>query len=208
MDYSAGVWGYKQFDSHDKHQHKAIRTFLGVGKKTTLVALDGDVGWDSPKLRRHVDMIRLWCRLVKMDHNRPPFKVLKYDLRISERMRNIWSREVKNILEQCEMLDYYDINVSAGSSTTFVANKVCTKLQQIFAHGWQQNLEMSSKLRAYKTYKTQISTEKYLFRHTCMSIKQRTYYAKFRRGTFPVNIELGRYRNPKILLEQRLCKVL
>ena len=24
MDYSAGVWGYKQFDSHDKLQHKAI----------------------------------------------------------------------------------------------------------------------------------------------------------------------------------------
>ena len=40
-----------------------------------------------------------------------------------------------------------------------------------------------------------------------MSIKQRTYYAKFRCGTFPINTELGRYRKPKIPLEQRLCKV-
>ena len=205
MDYSAGVWGYKQFDSHDKLQHKAIRTFLGVGKPTPLDALDGDAAWDSPKLRRHVDMVRLWCRLVKMDHNRLPFKVLKYDIQTSERVRNTWAREVKNILEQCDMLDYYDIDVSVASSTNFVANKVCTKLRQIFAHGWQQGLEMSSKLRTYKTYKTQFSTEKYLFRH--MSIKQRSYYAKFRCGTFPINIELGRYRNPKIPLEQRLCKV-
>ena len=153
MYYSAGVWGYKQFDSHDKLQHKAIRTFLGVGKPTPLDALDGDVALDSPKLRRHVDMIRLWCRLVKMDHNRLPFKVLKYDIQTSERVRNTWAKEVKNILEQCDMLDYYDIDVSAASSTNFVANKVCTELRQIFAHDWQQGLEMSSKLRTYKTYK-------------------------------------------------------
>ena len=65
MCYSAGVRGYKQFDSLDKLQHKVIRTFLGVGKQTPLVAFDGDVGWDSPKLRRHVGILRLWCRLVK-----------------------------------------------------------------------------------------------------------------------------------------------
>ena len=64
---------------------------------------------------------------------------------------------------------------------------------------------MSPKLRTYKTYKTQTCTEKYLFRH--MSIKQRSYYAKFRCGTFPINIELGRYRNPKVPPENRLCKV-
>ena len=133
MDYSAGVWGYKQFDSHDKLQHKAIRTFLGVGKQTPLVALECDVGWDSPKLRRHVDMIRLWCRLVKMDHNRLPFKVLKYDIQTSVRVRNTWAREIRNILKQCNMLDYYDIDMLAASSTNFVANKVCTELQQFFS---------------------------------------------------------------------------
>ena len=80
LNYSAGVWGYKQFDSHDNFQHKVIRTFLSVGKQTPLVALDGHVAWDSPKFRRHVDIIRLWCRLVKMDHNKLSFKVLKYDI--------------------------------------------------------------------------------------------------------------------------------
>ena len=50
-----------------------------------------------------------------------------------------------------------------------------------------------------------IETEKYLFRH--LSIKQRSFYVKFRCGTFPINIELGRYRNPKIPLENRLCRV-
>ena len=124
MDYSAGVWGYKTFDSHDKLHHKALRTFLGVGKQTPLVALDGAVAWKSPKLRRHVDMIRLWCRLVKMDRGRLPYKVLQYDMHTLVRVRNTWAREIRNILEQCDMLDYYDINVTAASSTNFVANKV------------------------------------------------------------------------------------
>lgn len=59
MDYSTGVWGYKIFDSYERLHHKAVCTFLGVGKQTPLTALDGDVAWDSPKHRRHVDMIRL-----------------------------------------------------------------------------------------------------------------------------------------------------
>ena len=206
MDYSAGLWGYKQFDSHDKLQLKAIRTFLGVGKHTPLVALDGDVGWDSPKLRLHVDMIRLWCRLVKMDHDRLPFKVLKYDIKTSVCVGNTWAREIRNILKQCNMLDYYDIDVSAAPSTNFVANKVCTELQQNLFSQLATRFRDVSKIAniLYKTYKIQTGTEKYLFRH--MSIKQRSYYTKFRCGTFPINIELGRYRNPKVPAENRLCK--
>ena len=111
MDYSAGVWGYATFDSHEILHDKAVRTFLGVSKQTPLAALDGDLAWDSPKLRRHVDMIRLWCRLVKMDHTRLPFNVLKYDVQTSLPVRSTWAREIRNILEQCNMLDYYDTDV-------------------------------------------------------------------------------------------------
>ena len=57
----------------------------------------------------------------------------------------------------------------------------------------------------YTAYKNQTCTEKYLFRH--MSIKPRSYYAKIRCGTFPINIELWRYRNPKVHSENRLGKV-
>lgn len=205
MDYSAGVWGYKQFDLHDRLQHKALRTFLGVGKQTPLAAIDGDVAWDAPKLRRHVEMIRLWCRLVKMDQSRIPFKVLKYDMQTSLRVRNTWAREIKTIFEQCNMLDYYDINASALASSKFIVDTVQNKLRLFAAQTWQQNLHTSPKLRTYRTYKNQLKTEKYLFRY--MSKKQRSFYVKFRCGTFPINIELGRYRNPKIPVENRLCKV-
>ena len=59
-------------------------------------------------------------------------------------MRNTWAREIRNILEQCNMFDYYDIDVWAASSTNFVANKVCTELQYFFSLSFQQGLEMSN----------------------------------------------------------------
>ena len=39
MDYAVGVWRYKAFDSHERLHHKAVRTFLGVGKQYTIIAL-------------------------------------------------------------------------------------------------------------------------------------------------------------------------
>ena len=155
------------------------------------------MAWDSPKLRRHVDMIRLWCRLVKMDHTRLPFKVLKYYMQTSLRVRSTWARVIRNILdilEQC-MLDYYDIDVSAVSSTNFVVNKVRNELQRLSALSWQQNLEMSPKLRTYKTYKTQMVTEKYLFRY--MSIKQRSFYVNSAVEHFLSTLSLENTEIPK-----------
>ena len=78
-------------------------------------------------------MIRLWCRIVKMDHTR----LLLYDMQTSLRVRSTWVREIRNILEQCNMLDYYDIDVSAVLSTNFVVNKVRTELQRLSALSWQ-----------------------------------------------------------------------
>ena len=97
-------------------------------------------------------MIRLWCRLMKMDHTRLRFKVLKYNMQTSLRVRSTWAREIRNILEQYNMLDYYDIDVSAVSSTNFVVNKVRTELQRLSSLSWQHSLEMSPKLRLYKTF--------------------------------------------------------
>ena len=69
-DYAAGVWGFKNYDDINKLQHRAIQTFLGVGKQTSLVALDGETGLNSPLYRRHCDIIRLWHRLSRLPVSR------------------------------------------------------------------------------------------------------------------------------------------
>ena len=45
------VWGIKPYSCVNTTQHRAMRTFLGVGKCTPLPALYGDVAWVTPYTR-------------------------------------------------------------------------------------------------------------------------------------------------------------
>lgn len=79
MDYCAGVWGYKSYAKCHTIQNRAKFTYLGVHKKTSNVAINGDIGWLSPDIRRRLDMIRMWDRLVKMDDSRLTKRVFLWD---------------------------------------------------------------------------------------------------------------------------------
>ena len=56
IDCFAGVWGHTKPDDCSKLQNRALRYFLGVGPKTPIPALHGEVNWVSP-LSRHVACI-------------------------------------------------------------------------------------------------------------------------------------------------------
>ena len=43
MDYSSAIWGYKDYNKNNTVQHRAMRTFLGVGKYTAIPALYGEL---------------------------------------------------------------------------------------------------------------------------------------------------------------------
>ncbi len=57
IDYRSGVWGYENSEAGDKIHFRAIRYYLGVHPKTPLLALEGDMGWNSCKIRQHINMI-------------------------------------------------------------------------------------------------------------------------------------------------------
>ncbi len=70
MDYGASVWGHKSFSCIDAVQNRAMRYFLGVGKRTPVAAMQGDIGWSVPAHRQWLFVIRQWCRLAQMDPGR------------------------------------------------------------------------------------------------------------------------------------------
>ena len=59
------------------------------------------------------------------------------------------------------------------------------------------------KLRTYKHLKTEFYAEPYVQKH--LTRTQRSAIARIRCGTFPLEVERGRYRN--IPIEQRVCKM-
>ena len=204
-DYAAGVWGFKAYDEHDKLQNRAIRTYLGLGKSTCLLAMEAETGWLSPRYRRYCEILRLWHRLVNMDTYRLTHKVFQWDLNLTERYRNTWCGDVKSILRECDLFNFFNTDLCKRISARNLVDKVKQKLTNIRERQWADSVLQSAKLRTYRTFKFSIGKEEYLDRF--LSIQQRSAVARFRCGSFPLAVELGRYRRPVIPLEQRTCRV-
>lgn len=71
LDYCSAVWGFKSQRQADAVYNRAQRYFLGVHKLAPLHAVHGDMGWDMNITRWHIQMLRFWNRLIKLDDNRP-----------------------------------------------------------------------------------------------------------------------------------------
>ena len=138
-DYAAGVWGFKAYDEHDKLQKRAIRTFLGLGKTTCLLAMEAEIGWMLPRHRRYCDIIRLWHRLANMDANRLTHKVFLWDLHMTDRCRNTWCGDVRTVFQDCDMINF-NIDLSKTISSKNTVEKVRLKLKYIREHQWNESV--------------------------------------------------------------------
>ena len=58
IDYGACIWGHREFSCINAVQHRAIRSFLGVHKKTHNAAALGEVGWTPQVMSQKVCIAR------------------------------------------------------------------------------------------------------------------------------------------------------
>ena len=63
MDYGSAIWGLCHHNVCEKVQRRMIRCFLGVGNKTQILALEGDIWCFPPHLPHQIEFVRLWCLL-------------------------------------------------------------------------------------------------------------------------------------------------
>ena len=63
LDYSAAIWGHKAHSCIQAVQNQAIWFYLGVGRRTPTVALQGELGWACCGQRQWMCITRHWCRL-------------------------------------------------------------------------------------------------------------------------------------------------
>ena len=138
-------------------------------------------------------MIRLWNRILKMDSNRLPYKIMQQDL---AHTGNTWSSEISNILKCVNIIQRF-------------RNREPVDLRKswILAHGkyysdWRNEVENKPKLRSYITYKDNYQTELYVL--SFMSRSSRSFLAQLRCGILPLELEVGRWHN--VSLENRTCK--
>ncbi len=182
-----------------------MRTFLGVSKSTCLLAIDGEIGWLPPRYRRQCEYIRLWHRLVMMDTTRLTHRIFNWDMQLSCRLKDTWCNDVKRIFDDGGVVRYFNPDVTKTTSSRRLVQTVKAALTEKWYQQWSTELQQSAKLRTYRTFKNSVAAEEYLLKH--LTIKQRSATARFRCGSFPLAIELGRYRRPMTPLENRVCRV-
>lgn len=206
LDYGAGVWSNKTYKKCEQIDYRAMRTFLGVGKFSALPSIVGDMGWTSTGVRQHVEMIRLWFRLVSMPETRITKKVFRWDYDLSRTGKANWCKDIKAIFNSVNLGYYYE-NIERGIMTPGrvrgTVKDIERELVGVYERHWKEEIMTMPKLRTYCTLKKEIKTEDYIRKQ--MERRSRSIIAKLRNGTFPINIELGRYRG--IPLEERTCNV-
>ncbi|CAC5423995.1 unnamed protein product [Mytilus coruscus] len=156
--------------------------------------------WLDVQLRRQINMIRLWLRIIRMSESRLPKKICLWDKQNSH--RNSWSFDVKSILNKYNLSQYYQESSTLELGVKAFLDIVMEKLTDIGSEKWKTNVNGMPKLRTYIKIKESYCQEQII--NKTMSSKQRSVISKLRSGTFPIEIEIGRYRQkPK---SERLCK--
>ena len=180
------------------HQ-RAMRTFLGVGKKTPIPALYGDIGWHRLISHRKRDIVRYWTKLYNMNNNRLTKRVFNWDYRKALEGKPSWNKEVKSILEANNLTEvFYGLDVEAPKK---VLKVLAAELEHSDNDQLQNQITSMPKLRTYKEIKLSPGTEYYITSN--MTRQNRSLLAKFRSGTFKINIELGRYK--RLPVRERTC---
>ena len=94
-DYGSNVWGFKNSKNAATVHKRAIIYFLGVHTFTPIEGMYGDMGWATPQMRHHANMMRFWNRLVNMDDDRLTKKVFMWDWMLNKAN---WSSEMLTVL--------------------------------------------------------------------------------------------------------------
>ncbi len=192
--YGSGSWGQKYYKCCDDVLLRASRFYMGVHRLAAIPGIQGDMGWMGCKDRWSIEIIRQYNRFIDMDQTRLNRAVFLYDK--ASRGHN-WSKSVIKILEDCDMINYWNEN------RTVPLDILKEKLIANWKTDWEHKCSTKPKLRTYISFKQDIDVAP----HLCCNLPkyERSLISQLRLGILPLHIETGRYSNLRI--EDRTCLI-
>ena len=181
MDYGSAIWGLRHHVC-DKVQRRMIRCFLGVGNKTPIPALEGDMGWFPSYIRHQIEAVRLWCDLCLLSTDRLTRNIFDWDYNLGLQRKSSWAGNVGVILCNAGLQDLNNLRVLT-TSTKNIVDKVKVSLEKRFSDQWQSDVNNMAKLRTYKTLKSSFCVENYV---KSLPPRSRSVIARLRCGVFPI----------------------
>ena len=95
--------------------------------------MEGELGWVSPHIRRCLNMVRLWNRILNMKKTRLPRIIIDYQQ--SHNLFNSWLKDVKTIFSMVNCTDAFENNLPIVNLKSFI-NYAREKLMQLHAMTW------------------------------------------------------------------------
>ena len=211
LDYGAAVYGTNSYSCLEAVQNRACRYYLGLGKYAPNLAINGDMGWDTPQNKQWICVIRKWCRMINMDNTRLTKILFLSCFEQSNSRCRTWFYRVTQFL--CSIDHQYICHTDTVHIRSVLAS-VKTKLKSLHEVQWRDKLNSDvakrgasyggNKLRTYRTFKQSYSTEPYV--RIITHKRYRSAYAKFRCGVAPIKLETCRYGLNRVPVEERLCE--
>ena len=199
---NACIWGHKDYRRINSLQTQAMRFFLGVGNTCPNIGLFGEMGWVPIRAYIRERVLKFWKRLSNMEPHRLTHKIFLWSKSLSEQGFNNWTSRTQRLISDVGVTDV----------TQVPGPVLWESVAAVEFQGWLDDLhkqptdsESGGRLTLYKLYKTCPKPEEYILK--TISLNRRRTIAQIRCGCLPLELETGRYRNPKTPLSQRICQL-
>ena len=198
---NACIWGHlKNKNNLLNIQINALRFLLGVGKTCPKAGLFGETGWVPFQMTIKFSILRFRKRIATLDADRLTNKIFLWSESFSGTINN-WTWKTKQMLESIN--DYGGL-LSIDEMWNELA-KCELKLWTDTVKEVPRDSETGGRFRFYREIKPAPSVEKYV--QSSMSVNKKRFLTQLRCGCLPLEVELGRYRSPKLPLKDRICTV-
>ena len=216
--YASEVWGsfikakhqafnvrsdkYGLFDKHcfEKLELKFCKAILGVHKKTSNVAVRGELGRYPTLIYILKQVLKNWFRITSYEHKQSIlYNTYMCNLEIHHAKKCCWWSNVRNFFKEMLGLPFLTENHGTKGKPNAKIDTAVNNMKSIFEFQWRNELSRTTsrnktggnKLRTYYTFKKKFEYEKYLDLQGNFALRRNI--TKIRTSSHILEIEAGRY---------------
>lgn len=179
----------------EKLSTRYYKYILGVHKRTTNIAVSGDLGRTPMFIDIICTVYKYFKRIESMDNDSLLGQTLHASKELHGSGRQTWYSDLSFILNQ--------LNITADTTVDELKSELIRRSMEFWELQLKENaIVKNGKLRTYYHFKPFFKREIYL--DTIKNVKILKCFAQFRLSAHQLAIERGRYKN--VLAKDRLCK--
>ena len=207
LDINEGKSGLYDTFHCELTQNRMLRYILGVHRKSTNIAVKGELGVFPIFLDVLMNMVKNWMRIIDFDSDSLLYDSYLYALdELRENNSNSWLYIIRHLCKICGFEEYW-FNQRVKNKSLFLRS-VKEKLHSIYVEQWKLDLyndnrsKGGNKLRTYRLFKKSFDLEPYLFCIKNKAIRNKFCQVRISAHNLCIESERG-IKEPC----ERLCKL-